>query len=107
GGRDALDAEREERGVVQIFDLEGVLAEAGGVGGVGEEGIVVTDFKDAEAEERVAFGEDVEIEEDLFVESFGGAAAIDGVLLAFDGAGVVFEAAESVGDAEVGLQDAG
>ena len=47
----------EHRRVIEILDFEGVLAEAGGVGGVGEEGIVVADFEDAEAEEGVAFGE--------------------------------------------------
>ena len=35
-----------------------------------------------------------------------GFAAIDGVLLAFDGARVIFVAAKGIGDAEVGLQDA-
>ena len=103
---DALDAERKDRGVLEIFDLESVLAEAGGVRGEGEEGIVVADFEDAEAEEGVAFGEEVEIEEDLLGGVLGGLAAIDGVLLALDGAGVIFEAAKGVGDAEIGLQDA-
>ena len=35
-----------------------------------------------------------------------GGAAVDGVLLAFNGAGVVFKAAKGVGDAEIGLEDA-
>ena len=59
GGGDALDAEREEFVGEEILDFEGVLAEAGGVRGVGEEVIVVADFEDAEAEEGVAFGEKV------------------------------------------------
>jgi len=103
---DAFDAERKHCGVVEIFDFESVLAEAGGVCGVGEEGIVVADLEDAEAEEGLAFGEEIQIEKDLLVGVADGGAAVDGVLLAFDGAGVVFEAAEGVGDAEIGLQDA-
>jgi len=59
GAGDALDAEREHRGVIQISDFERVLAEASGVRGVGEEGIVVADFEDTEAEEGVALGENV------------------------------------------------
>jgi len=35
-----------------------------------------------------------------------GSAAVDGVLLAFDGAGVIFEAAQGVGDGEIGLLNA-
>jgi len=107
GGRgDALDAERKLGGVVEILDFEGVLAEAGGVGGVGEQGIVVADFEDTEAEESVALGELIEIEEDLLVGGVDCCAAIDGVLLAFDGTGVVFEAAKGVRDAEIGLLNA-
>jgi len=59
GGGDAFDAEGQEFGGAEIFDLEGVLAEAGGVGRVGEEMVVVGDFEGAEAEEGVALGEDV------------------------------------------------
>jgi hypothetical protein len=103
---DALNAEGKKRRVLEIFDLESVLAEAGGVRGEGEEGIVVADFEDAETEEGVAFGEDIEIEEDVFRGVLRGFAAIDRVLLSFDGAGVVFEAAQGVGNAEIGLKDA-
>jgi len=35
-----------------------------------------------------------------------GFAAVDGVLQAFGGAGVVFKAAKGIGDAEIGLKDA-
>ena len=49
GGGDTLDAEGEEFVGAEILDFEGVLAEAGGVGGVGEEVVVVTDFEDAKA----------------------------------------------------------
>ena len=54
----------------------------------------------------MTLGEDVEVEEDVFGGIGGGFAAIDGVLLAFDGACVVFVAAEGVGNAEISLQDA-
>ncbi len=65
GAGDTLDVEGEHGGIREILDFEGVLAEAGGVRGVGEEGIVVADFEDAEAEEGVAFGQEIQIEEDL------------------------------------------
>jgi len=106
GGGNALDAEREHCRVVEILDFEGVLAETGGVRGVGEKGIAVADFEDAEAEEGVAFGELIEIEEDLLVGSLDCGAAVDGVLLALDSAGVVFEATKGVWDGEIGLEDA-
>jgi len=106
GAGDTLDVEGEHRGICEILDFEGVLAEAGGVRGVGEEGIVVADFEDAEAEEGMAFGEAIEVQEDLLGRILGGFAAVDGVLLALDGAGVVFEAAKSVRDAEIGLLNA-
>jgi hypothetical protein len=54
----------------------------------------------------MAFGENVQVEEDLFCGILGGLAAIDGVLLALDGARVIFKAAEGIGDAEVGLLNA-
>ena len=74
--------------------------------GVGEEVVVVAYFEDAEGEEGMAFGECVEVEEDLLGGILRGLAAMDGVLLALDGARVVFKAAEGIGYAEVGLQDA-
>src|SRR5690242_9774808 len=51
GGGDAFDAEGQEFGGAEVFDLENVLAEAGGVGGVGEEVVVVGDLEGTEAEE--------------------------------------------------------
>lgn len=56
GGGDAFDAEGQEFGSAEILDLQRVLAEPGGVGGIGEEVVVVRDFKRAEAEEGVALG---------------------------------------------------
>ena len=50
--------------------MEGVLAEAGGVGGVGEVAAVVGDVGVADGEEGVAFGELVAVEDDLS-SSFG------------------------------------
>jgi len=65
GAGDALEAEREEFVGVEILDFEDELAETGVVRGIGEETIVVADVEGAEAEEGVAFGEGVEIEEDF------------------------------------------
>jgi len=58
-GSDAFDAKGQEFGSAEVFDLERVLAEAGGVGGVGEEMVVVGDFERAEAEEGMALGQGV------------------------------------------------
>jgi len=115
GAGDALDAEGEEFVGLQILDFENELAETGVVRGIGEETIVVTDGEGAEAEEWMAFSEGIEIEEDFLVSRIGGVAcgrgrflgaAVDGVLLAFFGAGVIGVAAEKVGDAEVSLLNA-
>jgi hypothetical protein len=115
GAGDTLDAEGEEFVGLQILDFEDELAETGVVRGIGEETIVVTDVERAEAEEGVAFGKGVEVQEDFLVRRIGGVAcgrrrflgaAVDGVLLAFFGAGVIGVAAEKVGDAKVGLLNA-
>ena len=59
GGSDAFDAEGQEFERTQVFDLERVLAETGGVCGVGEEMVVVGDLERAEAEEGMALGQGV------------------------------------------------
>ena len=50
----------------EVLDVERVLAEAGGVGGVGEPAAVVGDVGGADGEEGVAFGQLVAVEEDFF-----------------------------------------
>lgn len=105
------------KGWIITADVEGVLAEAGGVGGVGEEVAVGADREGAEGHEGVAFGELVDVEDDLFglggveggVEIWigGGASAVDGVLAALEGACGVEPGAEAVGDGLVGLLDVG
>src|SRR6476660_4954289 len=45
GSGHTLGSEREEFTGSQVFDLQGVLAEPGGVGRVGEEVVVVGDFE--------------------------------------------------------------
>ena len=74
GAGDALDAERKEFVGFEILDFEDELAEAGVVRGIGEEAIVVADVEGAKAEEGVAFGESVEIEENFLGRGFGGVA---------------------------------
>src|SRR6266404_349911 len=54
GAGDALDSNGESLAGGQILDLQRVLAEAGGVERVGEQGIVVADGEGAEAEKGVA-----------------------------------------------------
>ena len=71
----------------------------------------------AERHEGMALGEEVDVEDDLLglarvegrvrVGVGGGAAAVDGILEALDGAGGVEPVAEAVGDGLVGLLDVG
>src|SRR5437016_3604163 len=62
---DACDFKWQKRVSSEIFDFECVLAEAGDVGGVGEELVVVADVKGAETEEGVAFGKGVQVQEEF------------------------------------------
>src|SRR5215472_10191733 len=64
-GGHPLGAKREEFAALEILDLQSVLAEAGDVGGIGQKLVVVRDFKGAQAQEAVAFGQGVEVEEQL------------------------------------------
>src|ERR1051325_12035704 len=107
GACDACDFKWQKRVSSEIFDCEWVLAKAGDVCGVGEELVVVADVEGAETEEGVAFGKGVQVQEEFVGGVFRVAAAkVDGILLAFLCAREVLEAAERVGDREVGLLDA-
>ena len=64
-GADALDFAGERLAGFQILDVQRVLAEAGGVGGVGQPAAVVGDVGCADGEEGVALGELVAVEDDL------------------------------------------
>ena len=55
-GADAFDFSGEGLAGFEVLDAEGVLAEAGGVGGVGEPAAVVGDVGVADGEEGVALG---------------------------------------------------
>ena len=65
-GAYALDFAGEGFSGFEILDVEGVLAEAGGVDGVGEPAAVVGYVGGADGEEGLAFGELVAVEDDLF-----------------------------------------
>lgn len=107
-GIDLRDGVREEDVVLQVFDLEEVLAVAGGVGGVGEEVAVVGDVAGFVVEEVVAGGEDVGVVDDLRADVGAAVTAeVNGVLLALFGAGGVPPVAVAVGDVFVGFVDAG
>ncbi len=66
-GADALDLAGERFAGGKILDVQRVLAEAGGVGGVGQPAAVVGNVGGADGEEGVALGELVAVEDDLFV----------------------------------------
>ena len=57
---------RERFAGAEILDLQRVLAEAGGVEGVGEQMVVVADVEGAEARKGWPCGEGVQVEEDFF-----------------------------------------
>src|SRR5690349_23285787 len=83
---DAFGAKRQQRSAPQIFDLERVLAKAGGVQRMRKQAIVVANLIDAEAEKGMAFGKLVQVQQYLFAQRFFRfAAAMDGVLFAFLG----------------------
>jgi len=113
GTGDAFGAKGQDFAGAEVFDFEGVLTEASGIGGVGEKMVVVGDFKTAEAEEGLAFGEGVEIEEDLVAGGFlsgfiaDRSAEAEWILLAFHSFRGVEIAAQPIGNREVGLLDAG
>ena len=144
-GADALHFAWEGFAGGQVLDVQRVLAEAGGVGGVGQPAAVVGDVGVADGEEGVALGQLVAVQDHLLgcvvrwlrvvlshpcarpphgrrpvrgdpgkAQGWGtqrlyfrcsGLAAVDGVLVAFLGAGVVPPVAVAEGDGDVGLLD--
>ena len=108
-GAYALDFSWEGFAGFEVLDAEGVLAEAGGVNGVGEPAAVVGDVGGAYGEEGEAFGELISVEDDLFrsVRSNRRAAlaAKDGVLFSLFGADVVPPVAFAVRGGLVSLLD--
>ncbi len=71
GAGDPLDAFGKRLGGAEILDVQGVLAEAGGVERIGQQMIVVADVEGTEAEEGVAFGQRVQVEQEFFGRVFG------------------------------------
>ena len=64
-GAYALDFSGESLAGFEILDVEGVLAEAGGVSGVGEPAAVVGDVGGADGEEGMALGKVIAVEDDV------------------------------------------
>src|SRR5689334_13697685 len=77
----ALGGVRKRLSRAQGFDLQGVLAEADEINGVGEEALVVADNESAESDKLLAFAEFVQVQQHLFgsVEA-SLLPALDGVL---------------------------
>ena len=103
---DAFGGVREIVAGGEIAHVQGVLAEAGRVGGVGEQRVVGADGHGADRHEGVAFGKLVHVQQDLLrgVEC-GFAAAVDWVLQAFDGACGIQPAAARIGHRLIRLLD--
>ena len=114
---DALRCVWEVGERTQGADVEGVLAEAGGIGGVCEEVAVGADGHGSDVHEGLALGQRVYVEDDLLglgwieggveVGTGCGASAMDGILAALDRARGVEPVAEAVGNALVGLLNVG
>jgi hypothetical protein len=110
GGRgDPFGAEGQQVSGAEIFDFQRVLAEPGGVGRIGEEMVIVGDFKRTEAQKGMAPGESIQVEEDVVggVGRAGRSAQVERILLALDGFGGVEVVAQTIRDGQVGLLDAG
>ena len=107
GAGDVGDLEWERCARGEILQPQGVLAEAGVVGAVQEETVVIAHAGHADRHVLVPLGELVHVEEDrLFAFERTSLPAVDGVLLPLLGAGVVPVRPVLVGHRKVGLLDA-
>ncbi len=108
GRRDhLLDPQGQLPAGLEVLDLQGVLPEAGLVGRVGQQPVVVADHGQAQGHEGLALGQGVDVEHELRGRVRApGAAQQQRVLPALLGAGRVPEAALPVGRALVRLLDA-
>ena len=61
----ALDLARERLAGFQVFYVQRVLAEAGGVSGVGKPAAIASNVGGADGEERVTLGQLIAVEDDL------------------------------------------
>jgi len=108
-GASALNLAGQGLARLQVLDVQRVLAKALGVGGVGQPAAVFCNVGGADGEKRVVFGQQVAVQNDLFGRARLGtviraaAPAMNGVLKAFFGAGVIPPAALAVGNRDVGL----
>ena len=104
---DLLHAVGPQRAGFQILHVKRVVAEAGQVGGIGEEPTVVAHRGRAQGQEGVPLGELVQIEHHLLGRlQAAGLATVDRVLLALLGARIVVVAAQAIGHGLVVFLDA-
>ena len=107
--RDPLPPHRQQLAGVQVFDLQGILAKAGGIGGEGVEAIVLAQRHGADRHEGFILGQPVHVEQDVLWRrclTGSGLTAQDRVLLAGFGAAVIEPAAQPVRHGQVGFLDA-
>src|SRR6266568_3619181 len=104
---DAFDLLGKGTARMEIFYVKRIFAEAGRIGRIGEQLIIVADLEGTQPKKRMSLCKLIEVQQQLF----GGTVCIappelKGVLLAFLGSGEVQIAAEQIGDREIRLQDA-
>src|SRR6266702_890173 len=104
---DAFDLLGKGTARMEIFYVKRIFAEAGRIGRIGEQLIIVADLEGTQPKKRMSLCKLIEVQQQLL----GGTVCIappevKGVLLAFLGSGEVEIAAEQIGDREIRLQDA-
>ncbi len=105
-GAGLIHLEGQQRAVLEVLQVQRVVAEAGHVGRVGEVAPVVGDHERAQREELQPLREDVLVEDDLLRTVGSLPAAEDRILLSLLGPRVVPVRAVPGGNREVGLLDA-
>ena len=104
---DALDALGKDGPGAQVFHLQRELAESRGIGRIGEQAIIFTDFEGTQSKKRMAFCKQIQVEQQFFRGAFPIASpAMERVLLSLCGPREIEIATQAIRNGKIGLQDA-